>query len=210
MTERRGRGRPRNPEADHAVLTQTLRLLTEGGYGAMSVDSVAAAAGVSKATLYRRYRDKRELVVAALSLLRHEAPAVPDTGDIERDVVAAIGDMVRYFRRMNGFALVGAMLAEASGNPEFLKLFREHVILPRRASLHGRLERGVERGELHGGMDIEAAIDCIAGSVFARHLRGLPTDRRWVRSVVRTMLEGMHPRGARPHHLLVGLRPRGS
>ena len=45
-------------------------------------------------------------------------------------------------------------------------------------------------------MDIESAIDCIAGSVYARHLSGIPKDRRWVRSMVRTMLEGMHPRGA--------------
>ena len=195
MTERKGRGRPRNPETDRAVLTQTLRLLTEGGYGAMSVDGVAAAAGVSKATLYRRYRNKRELVVASLSLLRHEAPAIPDTGDIERDLVAAIGGMLRYFLSNNGFAFVGAMLTESTGNPEFLTLFRQHVILPRRASLNGLLERGVQRGELRGGLDIEAAIDCLAGSVYARHLSGLPTDRRWVRSMVRTMLEGMHPRG---------------
>ena len=195
MTQSRGRGRPRNPETDRAVLTQTLRLLTEGGYGAMSVDGVAAAAGVSKATLYRRYRNKRELVVAALSLLRHEAPAALDTGDIQRDLVVAIGDMLRYFRRMNGFAFVGAMLAESSGNPEFLTLFQEHVILPRRGSLNGLLERGVQRGEIHRGLDIEAAVDCIVGSVFARHLSGLPTDDRWVRSMVRTMLEGMHPRG---------------
>ncbi len=196
ITESSGRGRPRTPEAARAVLTQTLRLLTEGGYGAMSVDGVAAAAGVSKATLYRRYSNKRELVVAALSLLRQEAPAALDTGDIERDLVAVIGDMLRYFSRMNGFAFVGAMLAESGRNPEFLTLFQEHVILPRRASLNGLLGRGIKRGELHGGLDIEAAVDCIGGSVYARHLSGLPKDRRWVRSMVRTMLDGMHPRGA--------------
>ena len=63
-TERKGRGRPRDPQADRAILMQTLRLLAEQGYAAMSVESVAAAAGVGKATLYRRYRDKRDLVVA--------------------------------------------------------------------------------------------------------------------------------------------------
>ncbi len=162
----------------------------------MSVDGVAAAAGVSKATLYRRYRDKRELVVAALSLLRQQAPEVPNTGDIERDLVAVIFEMIRYFRRINGFAFVGAMLAESSGNPEFLTLFRQHVILPRRASLNRVLELGVQRGELHGRLDIEATLDCLAGSVFARHLSGLPMDLRWVQSMVRMMLEGMHPRSA--------------
>ena len=71
------------------------------------------------------------------------------------------------------------MLAESIRNPEFLTLFQEHVILPRRASLDGLLERGVQRGELQGSLDIEAAVDCIVGSVYARHLSGLVKDDLW-------------------------------
>ncbi len=169
---------------------QTLRLLAEQGYTAMSVEGVAAAAGVGKATIYRRYRDKRELVVAALSVLRQEAPALTDTGDVQRDLLNAINDTLRYFRSLNGFAIMGTLLTQARQNPEFLDLFRKHVILPRRAAIKELLERRVQRGQLRGDLDLEATVDCIAGPVFARYLSGLPMDEQWVQSVVRIVLGG--------------------
>lgn len=188
--QREARGRPRNPELDRAILTQTLRLLAEHGYHGMSAEGVAGAAGVGKATIYRRYKDKRELVVAALSMLRQEAPSLTDTGDVQMDLLNAINDTLRYFRSLNGFAFVGTLLVQAGKNPEFLELFREHVILPRRAVLKRLLERGVQRGQLRAELDMEAAVDCIAGSLFARHLSGLPMDEQWIRSVTRVVLEG--------------------
>lgn len=185
-----GRGRPRSPEANRAILMQTLRLLAEQGYTAMSVEGVAAAAGVSKATIYRRYRDKRELVAAALSLLRQEAPALTDTGDVQQDLLNAITDTLRYFRNLNGFAIIGTLLTQARQNPEFLGLFREHVILPRRAAIKELLERRIQRGQLRDDLDLEATVDCIAGPVFARYLSGLPMDEHWLQWVVRIVLEG--------------------
>jgi AcrR family transcriptional regulator len=192
------RGRPRNPEVDRAILVQTLRLLAEQGYAGMSIESVAAAAGVGKATLYRRYKDKRELVVATLSMLLREAPPLPDTGDVKRDLLTAATDALSRLQRMNGFSIIGTLLVEAEQNPEFLELFRRHMILPRRAALKGLLERGIQRGQLRRSVDTEAVVDCIIGSVLARHVSGLPMDEQWIQSVIRSVLEGAASGSVRP------------
>ncbi len=190
-TERKWRGRPRNPDADRVILMSTLRLLAERGYGAMSVAGVAAAAGVGKTTLYRRYKDKRELVVATLSMLRQELPPLPDTGDVKQDLLSAANDILRYLQSMNGFAIVGGLFAQAGQNPEFLALFQEHIFLPRRALLKSLLERSIQRGQLRGDVDLEAVADCISGSFFARHVSGLPKDERWIQSVMKVVLDGI-------------------
>lgn len=188
---RERRGRPRDPEADRAILMQTLRLLAEQGYAGLSIEGVAAAAGVGKATIYRRYKDKRHLVVATLSTLAREAPQPVDTGDVERDLLSAATDALGFLQNMNAFSLMGALLVQAQHNPEFLDLFRKHVLMPRRAAIKRLLERGMQRGELRRDVDLEVVIECITGSLLARHLTGLPMDGPWIRSVIRIVLEGV-------------------
>jgi hypothetical protein len=92
---------------------------------------------------------------------------------------------------MNGFAFVGGLMAQAGQNPEFLALFREHAILPRRALLRDLLNRAAQRGQLRADLDMEPALDCIAGSIFARYLSGLPMGQEWIDSVIRVLLEGV-------------------
>jgi AcrR family transcriptional regulator len=169
---------------------QTLRLLAEQGYAGMSIEGAAAAAGVGKATLYRRYRNKCDLVVAALSLLVREAPLLPDTGAVELDLLTAATDFLRYSHSMNLFSLIGALLVQAQQYPQFMDLFRRHVILPRRAAIKGLLERGVGRNQLRRDADLEVVVDCIVGAILARHVSGLPMDEKWIRSVIRIVLEG--------------------
>jgi AcrR family transcriptional regulator len=192
--ERRGAGRPRDPEIDRAILMATFRLLAVNGYAAMSVEGVATAAGVGKATIYRRFSDKRELVIAALSMLRQEAPPLPDTGEVRSDLMGAIRDVLGYFEGLDGFAIVGTLLTQARRNPEFLELFREHVIVPRRRALTKLLQNAVRRGQLREDVDLDAVVDCVAGPVFVRHLTGLPMDEAWLESVMEIVLSGTRKR----------------
>lgn len=185
MSTRRNRpGRPRDPEVDRAILTHALRLLSRQGYEAMSIEGVAAAAGVGKATIYRRYSDKRELTSAALSLLGREAPELTSSGDIRTDLVAAASKTLRYLAGVDAFTLIGTLLTQARENPEFLELFREHVLWPRRRALQALLKTGVRRGQLSGESDLERLIDALAGSIFVRHLSGLPLDEPTLESIV--------------------------
>ena len=160
MTESpaRGRGRPRSEQADEAIVGATLRLLAEQGIGGLTIEGVAAAAGVGKTTIYRRWETKEELIVAAVSRLAPPGDP-PDTGSVEGDFAAlAAGQR----RRVEGTPLVTAaprVLAEAAQHPEIRAGFIAAVIEPVRAAIRTIVVRGIERGELRDDVDVEALVD---------------------------------------------------
>src|SRR5690242_18346775 len=91
---KRGRGRPRSERADQAILDAALDLLSEDGYARMSMDAVAARAGVTKPTVYLRYKGKAELAGAALAAhAPGDSPA--ETGDLRADLIAHLGHLRR-------------------------------------------------------------------------------------------------------------------
>jgi AcrR family transcriptional regulator len=185
-----GRGRPRSAAADHAILEAALAEMAERGYARMSVDGVAARAGVSKPTVYLRHATKAELATAAIASLRRK-PRPPPTGDTRRDLVA----LLRLFRagveRPNGMAMIGTVLAEEQHTPELARLFRERLVEPRRRELREVLQAAADRGELRGDADLDGAVDALVGSFYARHLAGSPAPRSWPRSVVETVVRGL-------------------
>src|SRR5262245_48959331 len=119
-SERRA-GRPRCARTDEAILEATLRLLGEWGYARMSVEAVAAAAGTTKPTIYRRWPGKEALAVAALEHLQGRDEPAP-TGDTEADLVALLDDFRRKLLRPNGLAMIGTLLAEERHTPGLLAL----------------------------------------------------------------------------------------
>lgn len=176
-----GRGRPRDPRVDAAILDAAVRLLREHGYGDMSMERVAADAGVGKAAVYRRYRDKADLAGAALASYRDQGE-LPDTGDARADL-AELLRRVRHAIETAGTSTVGTLLVEERANPDLLQRFRERAIAPGRAQGHAVLARARERGELRDGADCDLALDMLVGSFFARHLSGAAFPRRWERQV---------------------------
>jgi AcrR family transcriptional regulator len=190
---KRARGRPRNRDADRAILDSALGLLSQHGYARMSVDSVAEHAGVGKSTIYRRHASKEELVAAAL--VRLAAPEqLPDTGSTRRDLVEVLRQTQAQFQAGPGMQIVGAVLAEERDNPHLLKLLRRRVILPRRQALRRVLERGVERGEVRRQVDLDAAIDALLGAQFARYVAGLPQSHASVEPIVNAVWQGLTSR----------------
>ena len=120
-TERKPPGRPRDPEADRAILQATLKLLTEQGYAGMSVERVASEAGVGKTTIYRRYASKEELATAAVGALRDDLGPPPDTGSTRTDIVEMIVRAQGALERGPGFAMIGALLVEERRSPEAVR-----------------------------------------------------------------------------------------
>ena len=181
------RGRPRSEAADRAILEAALTLMAREGYARMSVDAVAAEAGVSKPTLYLRYPSKAALATAALEHVR-EQTAPRATGDTRADLVA----LLRHFRagveRPFGMALVGTVLAEEHHTPELFAQFRARLVEPRRRMLRGVLERACACGELAAEADLESAVNMLVGSYYASYLTGrVPRD--WAeRTVAAVML----------------------
>ena len=162
LDQARRPGRPRSPAADSAIMQATLELLLDTGYRGLTMEQVRAMAGVGKATLYRRYGSKEELVAAAVRHLNQEIP-VPDTGTVRDDILAVAGSVLAAAARVGAATLMPRMLAESAGDPEMQAIFYENLVAPRRAVMAAVLRRGVERGELRPDLDVELALDLITG-----------------------------------------------
>jgi AcrR family transcriptional regulator len=164
IDERQGPGRPRDRATDVAILDATERLLGRRGYEAMTVEQVAAAAGVSKPTIYLRYRSKRDLVAAMIDRLRPPLPESP-AGSVARDLVALI-ETQRQWVDLHGLRIVAAVLLEQDDHPELMERFKQRVVEPSRRAFAAVLEAGVARGELPA--DSVEIVDALIGAYWAR------------------------------------------
>ena len=155
-------GRPRSAVADASIVRATLELLLDDGYRALTMEQVRARAGVGKATLYRRYGSKQELVTDAIRHLNQPLDT-PDTGTVREDILAVARSVMAGAERVQFASFVPRLLAEAAGDTEMHAIFYENLVAPRRAVMGDVLRRGVERGELHADLDVELAIDIVTG-----------------------------------------------
>jgi AcrR family transcriptional regulator len=180
-----GRGRPRSAECDAAIVEATLSILAEDGYGALTMAGVAHRAGVSTATLYRRWASKEDLVIGALEgmaeLKRHN---LPDTGTLRGDLTQLLTQMAENLTGQGGRLMEG-LLSETLRNRELAETLRRRFTQPRRAELASILERAVERGEIPPVADVGVALSLITGPLYERLLvTGEPVNRQVVRQVV--------------------------
>ena len=159
-------GRPRNQAAGDAILAATLDLLGQRGYGALTVCSVIESAGVSSATLYRRWSTKQDLVMAALASLVPE-PTTPDTGTLAGDLDAFVHQMAQSIARRRE-DIAEALASEVKRNPELAAALRETFLVPRLIQLADILTRAVERGELADGLSAGDALSLVAGPLYHR------------------------------------------
>jgi AcrR family transcriptional regulator len=162
----RTRGRPREQRVDDAVRRATLELLAEVGYGALSIEGVAARAGVGKPTIYRRYRSKAELVFAT-AIHPLELGRAPDTGLLEGDLVALVQAIIDVFRRPAAARAVAGLIEDFSRDPELARRFRDRFLEPERQWVGEILDRAVERGELGVRPDPDLVHALLLGPVFS-------------------------------------------
>jgi AcrR family transcriptional regulator len=161
-TATRRPGRPRSAAADAAIVRATLELLLEDGYRGLTMEQVRARAGVGKATLYRRYGSKQDLVTAAIRHL-NQPLELPDTGSVRADILGFARSLSAGAERVEFASFSARLLAESAGDPEMHAIFYENLVAPRRAAVGEALRRGVARGELRPDLDIELAIDVLTG-----------------------------------------------
>jgi AcrR family transcriptional regulator len=164
--------------------------MARDGYARMSVDAVAAEAGVSKPTLYLRYPSKAALATAALAHAR-EWTAPRETGDTRADLIATLRNFRTGVERPFGMALVGTALAEEHHTPELLAQFRDKLVEPRREMLRSILERAQARGELPAGADLETGVSMLVGSYYASYLARSRVPRDWPERAVGLVLGGL-------------------
>jgi AcrR family transcriptional regulator len=158
-------GRPRSAASHEAILRATLELLGEKGFRGMSMDAVAARAGVSKATIYRRWKSKEELIGELLDVLG-DVVQIVDTGDPYEDLIET-----SRFAAEHGEAasrLIPALQAEAAVNPEFGEMFDQKLLQRRRDQMREFLRNAVEAGHVRDDIDVEFLADVMFGTVVMR------------------------------------------
>jgi AcrR family transcriptional regulator len=138
--------RKRGEVLHRAIFQATLDELTEVGYGALTMERIAERAHTSKASLYRRWPTRAELVVAAFTDARPEREQVPDTGNLRDDMIALLRQAAA---RLDGPAgqITRGMIADALRHPELLGLLRSNVLEGRRQLVREILARAITRGE---------------------------------------------------------------
>lgn len=163
-------GRPRSAQADQAILRATLEELAEVGFDALSIEAVAARAGVGKTTIYRRWPSKTELVLEAIKVIHTEVPVI-DTGNFRDDVLT----MLRGAFSINAplvEELVVKLMGEVKSNPEVFRVFMEHHVTPRFQAIMQMIERAKARGELRQDVDTALIMSLAAGPYFFQILFG--------------------------------------
>lgn len=161
-------GRPRDPSCDTKIIQATLALLADDGYDGVTMEAVAAHAGVGKATLYRRYPGKEALVVDALATLTDTVPRVAP-GGLRDELVALVASTVRTTSSPAG-RLLPRLVSAAVDNPGLLERYRQQVITPRRRRFAEVLLAGIRSGLLRADLDVEQTIDLLVGPVLYRSL----------------------------------------
>jgi len=162
-------GRPRSAVADEAIREAAVELFAERGFEGLSVDDVATRAGVSKATIYRRYPSKVDLVVAAAGCLTAAEIAFPDTGNLRDDLRGLARALIKAFKTSPAGRVMPVMVFERRRYPELDEGYRRFVA-DRKARTRTLLRRAVDRGELPSDTDVEVMSSMLVGPIFHRLL----------------------------------------
>ncbi|MFM7428114.1 MAG: TetR/AcrR family transcriptional regulator [Elainella sp.] len=155
-------GRPRSVQSHQAMLQATLELLAEVGFDAMSIEAIAARAGVGKTTIYRRYTSKAELVADAIESIREEV-VIPDLGSLSADLEALVQAAADITLSPLGRQTVAMIISSASSNAQFAEIYWTKYLQPRRKTFAIVLDRAKARQEIAADLDPDLAFDLISG-----------------------------------------------
>jgi AcrR family transcriptional regulator len=165
----RAPGRPRSEVADRAILDAAMEVFAEAGLDGVTVEGVATRAGVGKATIYRRYPCKVDLVIAAAGALCEAEAPKPDSGSVDGDLRVVARNLVRLLTQTIAGQAMPQMVADSARHDEMREAQRRFVA-SRHAVTAVAIARGIERGELRADTDIDLVVDLIGGPIFYRHL----------------------------------------
>ncbi|GIG57468.1 TetR family transcriptional regulator [Longispora fulva] len=167
------RGRPRDPEVAERVRRAAAELLFEVGFEGTTVDEVAKRAGVAKATLYRRWASKDELVLEAFeSLIDYRVP-LPDTGDVTEDLRTVYTSAIDMFSTEQGAGWIRTVAMEAARNPKVAALLVAGMET-RIAMARALLDKAVARGQVRPGVDPKLVMELFNGVTVNRALAHQP------------------------------------
>jgi AcrR family transcriptional regulator len=187
------RGRPRDARAEQAILHATVAILSEVGFSHLSIEAVAARAGVGRPTIYRRWPSKLELVLDAVERL---APPLPTAGtsDPLTDLRQIVPQLMAGMTSSPVIRAIVALANDAETHSELARWLGEHYLKARRAAIADILQRAIAAGELRADVDADMAIDLMVGAAVYRWLvTGQPVDADSSRRYVDAVLDSLRP-----------------
>jgi len=202
----RPRGRPRSLEARRAILKATHELLAEGGLSSVTIEGIAARAGVGKPTIYRTWPNAHAVAMAALmesddsgesaaAMSRRTAEPAPKPNERPSSALTALRAQLHEIARVFSAALgrcVTLMIAASEQDTELSKAFRNQFVLARRNEGRAFLAAAMSNGEIRRDLDIDVALDLIYAPVFYRLLMGhAPLTSRFIDDVLNLALQGI-------------------
>lgn len=181
-------GRPRDALREDAILTATRELVAEAGYERLTIEAVAARAKASKATIYRRFSGKAQLVAEAMRCRPVAMSVMPDTGNLRDDLIDGITAFAADLTEHHVGLLVGLTSAMRT-DPELAALVRQQTVSCRRDAASAWLQRAIARGQISPVADIDVVADLVPAVVFMRLLvTGEPVDHGFVSRLVDAVL----------------------
>ncbi|MER7076995.1 transcriptional regulator, TetR family [Saccharopolyspora kobensis] len=173
------RGRPRNPEADRAILRAALEVFIEGGVEGASIEQIAKRAGVGKLTVYRRWDSKEAVLAAAIEAARDGIPEAPaDFADLPvttlvRKLLPGLAEAIAEPRLR---AMIARIFGASVSHPELMATYWENYVVPRRRNTRALLERAQAEGTIAVDADLDVLIDMMVGAVLFRMVQPEPLD----------------------------------
>lgn len=183
-------GRPRNERSRRAIIRSTLKLLRKTTFSDLSIEAIAADARVGKATVYRWWPSKGALVVDAFVASIEDELHFPDSGSVLRDMNLQMKEFVELLKSRVG-RIIAALIAAGQHDPELMQEFRSRFLRLRRQEACQTLQRGIDRGELPQGLDLDLILDLLYGGIYMRFLiRHDEISEHYVDDVCRVILRG--------------------
>jgi AcrR family transcriptional regulator len=183
-------GRPRDARVDVAIMDATRALLAERGFAGTTVEAIAHRAGVGKATIYRRWSSREELLLAVTTTDLPDVPT-PDTGDLRQDLLLVFTRLAEQIRTAGPASYLGDLIGESTRNPAMRKDFQA-FIQQRRSLCAEIVAQARKRGEVRKSIDPDLVLDLIAGAMFYRKLfSDEPADTKYVERTIDAVLDGI-------------------
>ncbi|HYF27913.1 MAG TPA: TetR/AcrR family transcriptional regulator [Baekduia sp.] len=190
--------RTQDPAITEAILDVVPALLTNRSFSELTMDEIAAEAGVGKPAIYRRFANKAALVLAATARMLTPMEEPVSERRPAREALRDLAERAQPRDPAGYAALIGGLMAEHRRHPELIAGFREHILDPRRAVVVAHVREGQRQGSIRADVHPETAVDMLGGAFLARAFAGLPMDTAWREQAFALWWDGICARAPGP------------
>lgn len=163
MSALKSRGRPRSEDVDLVILESVLDAIAEGGINTVTMEGVAQRAGVSKASLYRRFPTKAAMAIAAVERMRQEIPTIPSQGSSYERLLFLMEAMRTGIHGSRYGRIMLAVISYSEERPELAQLVYDRILLPRRLRVREIVEQGITNGEFPSTLNVDVVMPTLLG-----------------------------------------------